>query len=610
MNARAAVQPQEPEFTVLLIECSESDRRIVRQHASRNSGLLILESSEPDEGLRTALSGEVDCVLLNSRFPEGSAFELFAGLLAAPCTQRPPVVLLTAPNDEDAARECLERGAQECLCKSELNAITLRRAIESACKVAALQCEAQAREAQMRRMSFQDPLTSLSNRQLYLDRLEQAVREAARHQRVFGVLSMDLDGFKSINDTYGHAAGDDLLRQVASRLRRVTREADTVARLGGDEFGVLLSTARDREGAMVAAEKLSACFDAPFVVNGRILPMGLSIGMAMFPEHADSAERLLHRAEMAMYTGRRAGRTVTLYGENTGFHAPDGGSLTQGLNAALHNGELFTLFQPQVRLGDGAVTGAEALVRWRHPQLGLLPPTKFIPAAERCDSILALTRMVLAQSLAQARQWQQQGRPLRVSVNLSQRLLDIENLCDYIIPLVREAGVPPERLCLEVTESGMMRSPQTAERTLATLAGAGLRLSIDDFGTGYSSLKYLRHFPIHEIKIDREFVAGLEHDERDSAIVETVLALGRSFGVEVVAEGIESESVWTQLRALGCLHGQGYFIGRPMEPGGFRHWLERWERSSANRPSCCESPSGAALDARDQTAVPLAGPDV
>lgn len=565
-------------YRILLVADDESDIRSVERHL-RSSGFAtsIDSTRDPLEAQSKLDSIKYDCIFLDCHLPGGDAFELFGDVLAAPCSQRPSVVILTDMHDDGIAAESVQRGAQAYLSKTELNPTTLRRVVESACDKADMQRILERRNEQLLRLSFYDSLTGLPNRQLFFDRLGQAQREAERAGKSFAILLMNLNLFKQINDTFGHDAGDELLRQVAQRLQSVIRDADTVARLCSDEFAALLSTAQTLEGAVIVAEKIHAALSERFEIDGNVAHIDVSIGIALYREHTDKVDALIRFADIAMHEAKSNRSGVWVYGVQNSDGGYKAAMIARGLKSALQEHQLFLMYQPQIRLQDNRLVGAEALVRWQHPQLGLVPPGKFIPAAERSEIIEALTLDVLAMALEQSRNWHEQGLDLRISANLSARLLDREEFADRVKTLFGRIDVPPHKLCLEVTETGIMQSPDRAERTLTALSSLGIQLSIDDFGTGYSSLKYLRNFPINEIKIDRLFVSGVGTEARDDLIVESILALGKAFQVGVVAEGIEDDATWDHLRHLGCDFGQGYAIAAPMRATDFDNWRLLWE---------------------------------
>lgn len=550
---------------VLLIDDDQIDRKIVSRYL-KSSGIevRIEEASDPVRAIELVVQNKYDCVLMDYRFPGGTAFDYFGKLLAMPCSMRPPVVLLTGQGDERVAAESITLGAQEYLSKKELGMLVIRRAVESACEKARIQRKLEQHDQELVRMSYFDALTGLPNRRLFFERLDQTVREAARAQRSFMLLMLDLDFFKTVNDSYGHAAGDQLLMQIAERVLDLMRDSDIFARIAGDEFAVLLPTTESLEGGIIVAEKIAEQLTRSFMIGDNIIDISASFGLVQYPRHGSHGEELFGNADIAMYDSKRDGRLVTVFGSEHNRTDSADMLIAQSFKKAFSNRELFVLYQPQLDLEQKTVVGVEALVRWEHPTLGLLPPSKFIPIAEKSAHIETLTLHVLETALLQARNWFVRGINLPVAVNLSASLLNREGLTQKIGEVVNRIGVPPGELCLEVTETGIMSSPESAGRVLQELYELGVTISIDDFGTGYSSLKYLRNFPIGEIKIDQLFITDLLGNPRDELIVESVLALGRAFDVRVFAEGVETLDVANRLLELGCKYAQGYYFGKPM----------------------------------------------
>lgn len=563
---------------VLLVDDDLADRRVIRRYvASGGLGTVVEESASATDALELVRNGDYDCVLLDYRFPTGDAFELFSELLGESTTARPPIVLLTGAGDEQIAAQSIERGAQAYLPKAQAGASTLRTAIESALEKARKEREEAWRDAELTKMSFYDPLTELANRRLLLDRLDQAIREVPR-MGGFAVLMLDLDLFKQVNDTHGHAVGDELLRRVARRLTEAVRQSDTVARLGGDEFAIVLRTVTELEGAVGVAQKIRNEVMKPIAIGSVIAEVGVSIGISMCPEHGQASSMLLRHADLALYDGKKSTRGIAVHGGTEDEADHEAALIAHDLGDANLRGQLVTLFQPQVRLRDGAIVGAEALVRWNHPELGILPARKFVPAAERTEVIEQLTYEVLEQSLQQVARWREQGIDMPVAVNLAPRLFGLKRLGERIAAFVEAAEVPAESLCLEVTETAIMTNPNAAAETLCELSDLGFSISIDDFGSGVSSLKNLRDLPIDEIKIDGLFMRGLATPgHADDRIVESVIAIGKAFGARVIAEGVETDLVWRRLLELGCEFGQGHRAGEPMIPEAFDIWRARWE---------------------------------
>ena len=424
--------------------------------------------------------------------------------------------------------------------------------------------------ADSHRLAVTDALTGLPNRRLFLDRAEQALLRARRAGGAAAVIIIDLDDFKEVNDTLGHHAGDELLVCVARRLRRALRESDTVARLGGDEFAVVLPDVTDAGAAARVAAELRTAIARPAVVAGLSLDTEASMGIAVFPAHGADVAQLLQRADVAMYQAKSHGTGHEVYRAEDDVHSPERLALVGELRRAIDEGEIEVHYQPKVDLASGVTGGVEALVRWRHPARGLLPPVEFIPVAERTTLIAPLTRHVMDRALAQARAWDDAGLPLAVAVNVSVRNLLDARFPEQVAELLARHGVPARRLELEITESVLMANPARALEILGRLHEMGVVLSIDDFGVGYSSLDYLKRLPVDVIKIDRSFVMHMATDPADAMIVRSTIDLARNLGLRVVAEGIEDAQALETLRALGCHLGQGYHLGRPVPAEALR----------------------------------------
>jgi diguanylate cyclase (GGDEF)-like protein len=421
--------------------------------------------------------------------------------------------------------------------------------------------------------ALHDALTDLPNRTLFHDRVGQALASARREHLPVAVMIMDLDRFKEVNDTLGHASGDELLKQAGVRLRAALRESDTVARLGGDEFGVLLPKVVDSAAAVSVARKLRKALEEPFTIHGLSLQIEASVGIALYPEHGDDVHSMLQRADVAMYVAKEHPAGCEIYAKERDEYSPDRLTLLTELRRAIDHGELVLHYQPKAELRGGTVSGVEALVRWSHPTRGLVPPDEFIPLAQKTGVIVPLTHFVLNEAVRQARTWQLEGLHLCVGVNLSARnLLDV-HLPDTVGELLTRWEVPPSLLELEITESTILADPIRAMHILSRLSGMGVRLAIDDFGTGYSSLSYLKRLPVDALKIDKSFIQGMEENENDAVIVKSTIDLGRNLGLRVVAEGVETAEAWRQLVVLGCDVAQGYYLSRPVPAAELVAWV-------------------------------------
>jgi diguanylate cyclase (GGDEF)-like protein len=417
-----------------------------------------------------------------------------------------------------------------------------------------------------------DALTDLPNRYLLGRRVEEALAAAERNGSTVAFLLLDLDRFKEINDALGHPVGDVLLQQIARRLQLPLRAGDTIARQGGDEFAVLLPATGLAEACLMARTLITA-LEEPFPVERLALRVDTSIGIAMYPEHGTDAADLMRRADVAMYLAKRSRRGVAVYEREDDAGNLRQLTLTGELRGALQTGQLVLHYQPKIDAATGRPLGAEALVRWKHPHHGDIPPEEFVALAEHSGLIRTLTRFVIRGALQQCAEWRRQGFELGVAVNLSAR-----NLLDASLPaelrrMLEQMKLPARVLTLEITESVLMEDPERALRVVTELDLMGIEISIDDFGTGYSSLSYLKKLPAREIKIDKSFVTDMDRDADDALIVRSTIELAHNLGLRVVAEGIERPEVWAALRALGCDRGQGYLLGRPMPAEQLTGWL-------------------------------------
>ncbi len=448
-------------------------------------------------------------------------------------------------------------------------------------------------EERIEHLAFFDTLTDLPNRALLAQRAELALALAGRHRSALAVLFLDLDRFKDVNDALGHAEGDALLLQVAGRLKTLTRTEDTVCRLGGDEFVLLLPEA-NQEGALRVADKVLAAFHAPFVVVGHSLQVTVSIGIALYPHDGVTTSELLRNADTALYRAKQDGRnTRVFYDRAMNAAIVERLLLEADLRQALAAGHLRAYFQPKVRLADQALVGVEALMRWFHPERGLIPPDLFIPVAEASDLIIALGDWILAEVCRQLTAWRRQGwPPLVVAVNLAARHFRQPGLADRIRSLLETHGLPPNVLELELTESTLLEIGAQTSDTLRALEQLGVGLAIDDFGTGYSSLSYLKRLPLTALKIDQSFVRDLATDPDDRALAAAIVAIGHQMNMVVVAEGVETEDQRHVLLEQGCDLAQGYLFGRPMPAEEFAGWRARHERCAADPPIVVRSGIG------------------
>jgi len=426
----------------------------------------------------------------------------------------------------------------------------------------------------LRHQAMHDGLTDLPNRMMLFDRLAEALEAARSDRRLIALLLMDLDRFKDVNDTFGHHFGDVLLKQVAFRLRNQLHVDDTVARLGGDEFAIVLTSAFDANAVAMTARRILNSLQQPFVVEGQVLEVGASIGIALYPQHGADARTLMRRADVAMYATKQSNAGYTFHErDEPESRVPDQLSLVVEMRTAIERDEFELYYQPKRHLHSGLITRVEVLIRWNHPRRGLLMPVSFVPIAERTGLIKPMTDWILDKAMQQCREWQDAGAPIHVAVNVSAKSLLEETLPSKVQSMLDKWNIDPRFLKIEITESSIMADPAHALAIMSMLQSMGVRLSVDDFGTGYSSLTHLRELPIDEIKIDKSFVTGMLTSEADAAIVRTVIDLAHNLGKQVCAEGVEDAETMHKLEEMGCDLAQGYFISRPVPAATLMTWL-------------------------------------
>ncbi len=446
-----------------------------------------------------------------------------------------------------------------------------------------------AAEQRVQFLAYYDALTELPNRALLRDRILVALASARRHHEKVALLFLDLDHFKTINDSLGHSIGDLLLKEAAERLKKWTRAPDTVARLGGDEFLVLMTGINDTADAVQVAERIVKSMAAEFVIHGHSLNVTCSLGISIFPDNGEDIEALFKHADLAMYSAKEHGRnTIQVFTREMNVQAMERMTLETSLRLAVERNELFLVYQPQEDLATGEIIGCEALLRWKHPELGLVSPCKFIPVAESSGLIIPIGEWVLKTACAQARRWQDEGLPaLPVAVNVSAVQFRQKGFLRLIETVLSENGLSPQYLELELTESLILSNVNVVLSMLRQLKEMGVRLSIDDFGTGYSSLSYLKQFPVYKLKIDGSFVRDVNVDMDDAAIVSSILSMARNLGLKVVAECVENEEQVSFLRAHSCDEIQGYYFSGPLRPDEFADKLRSMPRVTLSSSRDC-----------------------
>ena len=516
----------------------------------------VAEAREVEEAVAWLSEHHADCVLLDLAL---GGLEGLDRLRAAALDA--PVLVLSGPDGEHLGIPAISRGAQDHLVREQVDARGLARAIDHA-------IERSRTQAQIAHQALHDPLTGLANRALFEDRLRQATARVRRHGNCVAVLFCDLDRFKVVNDTFGHAAGDDLLVAVAERIAGVLRTQDTAARIGGDEFAVLCEDVNGTHHALAIAERLLAELRAPFPGVDDI-PISASVGLAIAQEGTERPEALLREADSAMYRAKeRGGGVAELFDDAMRGRAARRIELQEALRRGLERGEMRLHYQPRVRLATGEVVGVEALVRWQHPERGLLSPAEFLPVAEESGLIAPLGGWVIRESCRQAARWADARRgaaPLPVAVNLTARQCAQPDLLSVVRSAVDASGIDPSGLRLEVTESAVLSDYEANLAVLRALRDLGLSIAIDDFGAGPSSLAALQQLPVDVVTVDRSLVGGIERDRGGAAMLGGIVGLAHALGLRIVAEGVEEVAQVDRLRALGCDQGQGFFFARPSE---------------------------------------------
>ncbi len=473
-----------------------------------------------------------------------------------------PIIVLAPAADPELGVLALRAGAQDFLGRAELNPAVLARAVTYA-------IERKRSEGELARQALHDPLTALPNRALFIDRLTVAIDRARRKGSIVAVLFLDLDGFKRVNDSMGHAAGDLVLSALAARFSELLRPMDTVARFGGDEFTFLFEELESEREAVLIADRISQSASRPLPLGDAETAIAVSIGIALVSDPAVTPASVIRDADAAMYRAKElGGARYELYDEASRTRASQRRELEEGLRVAIKRSQLRVHYQPRVSLhGETGLMGFEALVRWQHPERGLIDAGQFVSLAEDTGLIVPIGEWVIEQALDQIERWRSARPEVNISVNVSARQLEDSALVATIASAMRARGAEPGALCLEVTEDTVQRNPELASRTLTAVSRLGVKLAIDDFGTGNSSVQSLRHLPLDTIKIDQSFVSALGSDNGDDAIVGALVELGHALGLTVVAEGVETDSQASHLRDLGCDGAQGYLFSRPLPEG-------------------------------------------
>jgi len=560
---------------LLVVEATLGDLLRIREtlHDSNSGGFTITPVLHIEQAL--AMLGEDPQQVLLLYLYSSKTDSLDVLRRATSAAAAVPIVVMS-DDDERMARRALRMGAQDYLTKNQASPRHLIRALHHAVERHQLLAELQVARRRAHFAATHDSLTRLPNRLFLLDQLRRALPLAERQGRQLALLFLDLDRFKNINDTLGHGRGDEVLREVAKRLVAETRRSDVIARLGGDEFVVMIQDAnRDHSAAMVAS-KIIELLGRPYLLAGREYWISASVGIAVYPRDGTEPDTLLRNADAALYQAKNGGGNgYQFYSESMNVAARRRMDLEHRLRRAMKNQELGVVYQPKIELATRRVTGAEALLRWRDSELGIVPPDEFIPVAEETGMIVPIGEWVLRTACAQHRSWSQAGFPsLKMMVNISPYQISKQEQSENFTQVLWDTDMDPENLVLEVTESALMRDEHLAVAILADFRRAGIGISLDDFGTGFSSLSNLKRFPIDSVKIDRSFVRDIAFDSDDAAIVASIISIAEQLRLTVIAEGVENQAQLDFLSERGCDEVQGYLFSPPLSGDDFLAMLQ------------------------------------
>jgi diguanylate cyclase (GGDEF)-like protein len=569
---------------ILVVDDDPMIRMLVSE-TLKQLGFVVEEADNGKQALDFLGRCQPDVVLLDVLMPEMDGFQTCRALRSLSRGEHTPVLMMTGLDDIESIDYAFEVGATDFITKP-LNYAILGHRVRYLLRTMQAFESVRKSKREIHHLAFYDALTNLPNRRLFGDRLQQAVQAAHRNNHLMGILFIDIDNFKRINDSFGHSVGDRLLRTVASQLVSCLRRVDSighevyeeqisVSRLGGDEFTVLLTHLEKAEDAARVAKRIIEAISVPFLLGDEEVVVTPSIGISVFPYDGDGAEDLIKNADTAMFHAKEKGKNnYQFYTNSMSATAFERLSMEGALRKALGNSELLLHYQPKVDMETGRVTGMEALIRWNHPEMGLIPPSEFIPLAEETGLIVPIGEWVLRTVCSQVRNWRDTGSEmLPVAVNLSACQLRQTMLRQVVGRILDESGIGPEWLELELTESVIMDDIQTSSTVLRDLKKMGVRISMDDFGTGYSSLSLLKRLPLDTLKIDRSFVRDITTDSDDAAIVDAIILLAHSLRLRVIAEGVETREQLDFLRSRGCDEVQGYLYSRPMPVAEIECWL-------------------------------------
>jgi diguanylate cyclase (GGDEF)-like protein len=577
--------------TILVVD-DDPGARLLVSSALEIAGFRVVSAADGPSSLEQYAAHAIDCVVLDVVMPGMSGFDVCKAMRANADSRHVPILMQTSLDDMESVQRAYTAGATDFSSKG-INPMLLAERVKFLVRAKQTQDQLRDSEAKVRYLAYFDPLTGLPNRQRLLKILDQQVDWAQQRQRGIAVLMLDLDNFSRINDTQGHAVGDGLLKEVAHRLQLCLRDAralddaedgekseinDWVARTGGDKFTLALPGIASADTAQVVARRVQGALSRPYVYGSQEIPLSVTMGVSLFPSDAATAEMLLKNADAAMHHGKKHGPNgVEFFKKSISARAAKHLSLEADLRKALDRGEFRLNYQPRLGAADMAVEAVEALLRWKHPTRGPVPPDEFIPLAEQSGLIVEIGDWVLREACAQARRWRETGFPAwRVAVNVSGVQFRDGTLVERVSRAIDAAGVEPRQIELEFTEGALIEYSSVVSKAVKALKTLGVATALDDFGTGYSSLSYLRHFPIETLKIDRVFVRDIVSKGADTPLVDAIIAMAKSLGLATVAEGVETEAQMQYLRARNADQLQGFLFCQPLAVPELERWHQEW----------------------------------
>jgi diguanylate cyclase (GGDEF)-like protein len=557
---------------LLIVDDDDVDREKINRCLNKITiPITIVAATNGTDAIRQAIEHNVDLILLDYNLGDMTGTE-FLVELKNHVENDIPTIMITGQGNEHCAVEAMKLGAIDYLSKDTLSESILVPVIRTAIEKHDLEIRYKRSQEELERKSLYDSLTGVSNRELTFDRINQYIAHSERRHTSFYVLVLDLNGFKEINDTFGHLAGDEVLKQTSDRMAQSCRKTDTIGRFGGDEFIIIFSDVKDDNALKPLLDKILSQIAIPISINNQLITVGASIGISQYPRNGSDRQSLLSTADDAMYQAKRNNQSYVFYSGKSS-HGQASFINTQSILQGIENNEFYLVYQPKIDLKSNTLHSVETLIRWQNPMFGLVMPNDFIPYAERSNAISFITQEVIRIALKQAREWQEANQlTFDISLNISAKTLDVPSFREQLLESIKVYDINPKNIILEITETALASSRSEAQYVLSTLINDGFQISIDDFGTGFTSFRYIRDIEIAEIKIDRLFIKGINRGSRDLQIVHSIISLAENLGIRTVAEGVETIQQRKLLEEIGCNSVQGFGVAKPMLASQLIDW--------------------------------------